>query len=140
MSTWIGNTGGAGGARVLQTGLGMASGTSPSITALASGGAAVAFQANNGALWTWIGNAGTVGFGASSGCVSGVNACVGGGLAMAVGSSPSIGADIAPHGLARIGSGLTTGGPTVKFDVGKSGKPTILAQSCSARAPATTAC
>jgi hypothetical protein len=41
---------------------------------------------------------------------------------------------------ARIGRGLTTGGPTVKFDVGNSGKPTILAQSCSARAPATTAC
>jgi hypothetical protein len=217
MSTWIGNTGGAGGAQVLQTGLGMASGTSPSIAALASGEAAVAFQANNGALWTWIGDAGTVGFGASSGCLSGVNACVGGGLAMAIGSSPSIGADIAPHGFsltaqgnilaqlrkprtllllvysmpkppvqrqappslrlfgrvalgqhpaglsritwglrvhghrlgaghylaeleARIGTALTTGGPTVKFDVAKSGKPTIVAQSCSAHAPAATVC
>jgi hypothetical protein len=45
----------------------MASGTSPSITGLARGEAAVAFQANNGALWTWIGNAGTVGFGVSAG-------------------------------------------------------------------------
>ena len=213
MSTWIGNTGGAGGAHVLQTGLGMASGTSPSITALASGEAAVAFQANNGALWTWIGNAGTVGFGASTTCGPAGDTCPDGGLGMASGTSPSIGADIAPHGfsltakgnvlaqlrkprtlvllvyltpkppaqrhtppslklLGRVALGqhpaglsqitwglrvhghrlaaghylaelealidgdLTTGGPTVNFDVGQRGKLTIVTQSCPARASA----
>jgi hypothetical protein len=38
---------------------------------------------------------------------------------------------------ALIDGELTTGGPTVNFDVGQSGKLTILAQSCPARAGAT---
>ena len=37
---------------------------------------------------------------------------------------------------ARIDGALTAGGPTVHFDVGKSGKLTIVAQSCPARARA----
>jgi len=45
---------------------------------------------------------------------------------------------------ARIDGALTTGGPTVHFDVGRRGKLTIVAQSCPARAgddaPTATAC
>ena len=41
---------------------------------------------------------------------------------------------------ALIGRALTTGGPTVTFDVGKRGKLMIVAQSCPARAPAATVC
>jgi hypothetical protein len=37
---------------------------------------------------------------------------------------------------ALIGDELTTGGPTVDFDVGQRGKPTIVAQSCPAHASA----
>ncbi|MFJ9908954.1 hypothetical protein ACIRVK_40000 [Streptomyces sp. NPDC101152] len=40
------------------TGLGMAAGTSPSITATTASGYAVAFQANNGVLWTYSSTAG----------------------------------------------------------------------------------
>ncbi|HYB27390.1 MAG TPA: hypothetical protein VEF89_12295 [Solirubrobacteraceae bacterium] len=200
--TWTGNAGTVGSGA--GTGLAMAGGTSPSITALANGDAAVAFQGNTGTLWTWTGAAGTVGFGAA-GCA---NPCKEDALEMAGGTSPSIAAATAPPhsvsltakgnvltqlrkprtlvllvystrepkdlkllgrvalghhpaGLSRItwgllvhghrlGAGeylaelearidglLTIGGPTVKFDIGKSGKLTILAQSCSARAGAT---
>jgi hypothetical protein len=55
------------------TGLGMAAGTSPSITRLTTGGYQVAFQANTGRLWT-TGSAGTADLG----------------LGMAAGTSPSI--------------------------------------------------
>ena len=64
------------------TGLGMASGTSPSLT-VAGGIAQVAFQANTGILWTWHGN----------GAID-TGGVLNTGLAMGAGTSPSITAGI----------------------------------------------
>jgi hypothetical protein len=78
--TWVGSPDTSGSA-TYTTYLGMAAGSSPSVTSLGNGQVAVAFEANTGALWTWVGVPGTTGYGASAGVA---------GFMLAGGSSPSI--------------------------------------------------
>jgi hypothetical protein len=107
--------------------LGMAAGTSPSLTRLTNGGIQVAFQANTGTLWTWgTAGSGDLGYGMASGTSPSITALPNGGyqiafqantgelhytgsagtantrLGMASGTSPSI-------------TALTTGGFQIAF-------------------------
>ena len=75
--TWTGTPGTTGYAAPAH--LGMAPGTTPTITSLPNGQAAIAFQANTGDLWTWTGTPGTTGYAAPAN------------LGMATGTGPGYG-------------------------------------------------
>ncbi len=76
---WVVGPGGPG-----NTALGMAPGTSPSLTRLTNGGIQVAFQSSGGALWTW-GSAGTanLSFGMAAGTSPSITALPNGGYQIA---------------------------------------------------------
>jgi len=95
---------------VLNTGLGMMAGSSPSIAALAGGGYEVAFQANTGILWTLA-----AGFALDSqdammaGTSPAVAAAPGGGFEVAFQSSTGTLETYTPSGLVNTGLGMMAG-------------------------------
>jgi hypothetical protein len=102
---WVVGPGGPG-----NTGLGMAAGTSPSLTRLTNGGIQVAFQANTGTLWTW-GSAGTgnLGFGMAAGTSPSITALPNGGYQIAFQANTGTLYHTGSAGTVNTGFGMAAG-------------------------------